>query len=143
MPKGGGVIWSWGLLASNPHASRTFDLEFVISWNALNVHLRRVIVNKQVRIFDTTLRDGEQTPGVRLSADQKCEIAQALEDFGVSTIEAGFPASSPGDADAVGRVARSVRNCEVAALARCCNQDCAHDATILLAYHSPDESIPR
>ncbi len=80
-------------------------------------------MNQEVRVFDTTLRDGEQTPGVHLSADQKCEIARALEAFGVATIEAGFPASSPGDADAVARVARAVRHCEVAALARCCDPD--------------------
>ncbi len=76
-----------------------------------------------IRIFDTTLRDGEQTPGVHLSTDQKCEIAIALEAFGVTTIEAGFPASSPGDAASVARVASVVRDCEVAALARCCDAD--------------------
>lgn len=80
-------------------------------------------MNKHVRIFDTTLRDGEQTPGVHLSADQKCDIAETLEVFGVATIEAGFPASSPGDAAAVARVARTVRGCEVAALARCRDED--------------------
>lgn len=80
-------------------------------------------MKQHVRIFDTTLRDGEQTPGVHLSAEQKCEIATALEAFGVATIEAGFPASSPGDAEAVTRVARTVRHCEVAALARCCDAD--------------------
>jgi len=80
-------------------------------------------VNRHVRIFDTTLRDGEQTPGVHLSADQKCEIATKLEAFGVATIEAGFPASSPGDAEAVARVARTVQDCEVAALARCRDAD--------------------
>jgi 2-isopropylmalate synthase len=76
-------------------------------------------MSKKVRIFDTTLRDGEQTPGVHITADQKVDIAQGLEAFGVTTIEAGFPASSPGDAAAVARVARTIRNCEVAALARC------------------------
>lgn len=80
-------------------------------------------MKQRVRIFDTTLRDGEQTPGVHLSADQKCEIAKALEAFGVATIEAGFPASSPGDAEAVARVARTVQDCEVAGLARCCDAD--------------------
>lgn len=75
-----------------------------------------------VRIFDTTLRDGEQTPGVHLTADRKVELAQLIEAFGAATIEAGFPASSPGEADAVARVARAVR-CEVAALARCVPAD--------------------
>jgi len=76
-------------------------------------------MSKHVRFFDTTMRDGEQTPGVHITADQKVEIAQALEAFGVATIEAGFPASSPGDFAAVARVAETVRRCEVAALARC------------------------
>jgi len=73
----------------------------------------------QVRIFDTTLRDGEQTPGVHVPAQHKVEVAQMLEAFGVATIEAGFPASSPGDEAAVAAVADAVRGCEVAALARC------------------------
>lgn len=78
---------------------------------------------KVVRIFDTTLRDGEQTPGVHMTASQKVQIAQALEAFGVNTIEAGFPASSPGDAAAVAAVAAAVRTAEVAALARCRKED--------------------
>ncbi len=77
----------------------------------------------QVRIFDTTLRDGEQTPGVHVSADQKVDIARRLEAFGVTTIEAGFPSSSPGDHEAVARVAQAVTQCEVAALARCIRSD--------------------
>lgn len=77
----------------------------------------------KVRIFDTTLRDGEQTPGVHINAAQKVEIAQRLEAFGVATIEAGFPASSQGDSEAVKRVAQTITRCEVAALARCVKGD--------------------
>ncbi|MCH7960027.1 MAG: 2-isopropylmalate synthase [Candidatus Hydrogenedentes bacterium] len=76
-----------------------------------------------VRIFDTTLRDGEQTPGVHLRVTQKVAIAERLERLGVATIEAGFPVSSPGDFEAVARIARTVREVEVAALARCCVND--------------------
>jgi 2-isopropylmalate synthase len=76
-----------------------------------------------VRFFDTTLRDGEQTPGVHIRADRKVEIAGMLEAFGVATVEAGFPASSPFEWEAVRRVAATVRHCEVAALARCCVED--------------------
>lgn len=76
-----------------------------------------------VRMFDTTLRDGEQTPGVHFTTPEKIEIARALERLGVSTIEAGFPISSPGDAEAVAQVAAQVRECEVAALARCVAAD--------------------
>lgn len=70
--------------------------------------------SSRVRIFDTTLRDGEQTPGVHISADQKVDIARRLEAFGVTTIEAGFPSSSPGDHEAVVRVAQAVMQCEAA-----------------------------
>lgn len=81
--------------------------------------------SKAVRFFDTTLRDGEQTPGVRFSVEQKVQIAQALELAGVDTIEAGFPASSPGDAEAVRMVAQAVQTAEVAAIARCVPGDIA------------------
>lgn len=72
-----------------------------------------------VSIFDTTLRDGDQTPGVHFDLKSKVSIAKRLADMGVGTIEAGFPASSPGDMAAVKDVAAAVENCEVAALARC------------------------
>lgn len=74
-------------------------------------------------VFDTTLRDGEQSPGVSLSAAQKVEIAAALDDLGVDVIEAGFPAASRGDAEAVASVASHVSNASVCALARCCEGD--------------------
>jgi len=61
-----------------------------------------------VRIFDTTLRDGEQSPGASLTADGKVQIAEQLARLGVDVIEAGFPVSSPGDMNAVQKIARSV-----------------------------------
>lgn len=73
---------------------------------------------ERVLIFDTTLRDGEQSPGVALNADDKLEIAKQLERLGVDIIEAGFPASSPGDLAAVSAVAKEVRGCTIAGLAR-------------------------
>lgn len=79
--------------------------------------------DKHVRIFDTTLRDGSQTPGVHISNDDKVTIARALAAYGVDTIEAGFPASSPGEAAGVRRVAEAVTGCEVAAFARCVDTD--------------------
>lgn len=72
----------------------------------------------QVRIFDTTLRDGEQSPGISLDVTEKLEIAQQLERLGVDIIEAGFPIASQGDFDAVEAIARSVRTASVAALSR-------------------------
>src|ERR1700754_3547721 len=72
----------------------------------------------RVIIFDTTLRDGEQSPGISLNADEKLEIAQQLARLGVDVIEAGFPIASPGDFEAVQAIAREVRGPVIAGLAR-------------------------
>ncbi|MCH7698013.1 MAG: 2-isopropylmalate synthase [Chloroflexi bacterium] len=72
---------------------------------------------EQIKIFDTTLRDGEQSPGVALTASDKVEIAQQLERLGVDIIEAGFPLTSEGDLEAVAMVAKNVREPVIAALA--------------------------
>src|SRR4051812_12051567 len=61
-----------------------------------------------VRIFDTTLRDGEQSPGATLTSEEKLEVARALSRLGVDVIEAGFPSASPDDFDAVREIARTV-----------------------------------
>ncbi len=76
-----------------------------------------------VRIFDTTLRDGEQAPGAGLTAAEKLEVARQLVRLKVDVIEAGFPAASPGDFDAVHRIARESKGVAVAALARCRDGD--------------------
>jgi len=73
---------------------------------------------RKIYIFDTTLRDGEQSPGVNLNTQEKVEIALQLERLGVDRIEAGFPAASPGDLAAVNAVARAVKNATVIGLAR-------------------------
>jgi len=72
----------------------------------------------RVTIFDTTLRDGEQSPGASLHADEKLEIARQLARLGVDVIEAGFPISSPDDFAAVRRIAREVKGPIIAGLAR-------------------------
>lgn len=72
----------------------------------------------RVKIFDTTLRDGEQAPGIALNPDQKVRIATQLATLGVDVVEAGFPVSSPGDFEAVRRIAREVSGPVVAAMAR-------------------------
>ena len=77
----------------------------------------------KVIIFDTTLRDGEQSAGAGLTTQEKLEIARQLERLGVDIIEAGFPASSPGDFEAVQAIAREVRQPTIAALARCVPND--------------------
>lgn len=79
--------------------------------------------SKYVRILDTTLRDGEQTPGVALKPDDKLRIALALEELGVDSIEAGFPITSKGEFLAVKMIASEVRSAEVIALSRACKDD--------------------
>jgi 2-isopropylmalate synthase len=71
-----------------------------------------------VRIFDTTLRDGEQSPGATMTRDEKLRIARQLELLGVDVIEAGFPAASPGELESVRQVAALVKRSQVAALCR-------------------------
>ncbi|GIW47438.1 MAG: 2-isopropylmalate synthase [Deltaproteobacteria bacterium] len=71
-----------------------------------------------VKIFDTTLRDGEQAPGCGMTAEEKLKVAYQLEKLGVDIIEAGFPISSEGDFQAVRLIAEKIRNCEIAALCR-------------------------
>jgi len=78
---------------------------------------------KRIIIFDTTLRDGEQSPGASLNITEKMEIARALETLGVDVIEAGFPITSPGDFEAVSLVSREIRKAAVAGLARCVEKD--------------------
>ena len=78
---------------------------------------------RTIRIFDTTLRDGEQSPGASLTIPQKIEIARQLEVLGVDIIEAGFPVSSTGDFEAVKEVSAVVKNATVAGLARSLEKD--------------------
>ena len=77
----------------------------------------------RVRVFDTTLRDGEQSPGISLSTQEKLEIAQQLARLGVDVIEAGFPITSPGDFESVQAIARSVEGPVICGLARTSAQD--------------------
>ncbi|WP_425059251.1 2-isopropylmalate synthase [Sporomusa carbonis] len=78
---------------------------------------------RQIQIFDTTLRDGEQTPGVSLQTEEKVEIALALAKLKVDVIEAGFPIASPGDFDAVSQIAARVKGPLIAGLARANQKD--------------------
>ncbi|MEM1263609.1 MAG: 2-isopropylmalate synthase [Pseudomonadota bacterium] len=77
----------------------------------------------RVRIFDTTLRDGEQAPGCSMTLREKLRIAEALDELGVDIIEAGFAAASPGDFEAVQACAEQVRQASVCSLARCNPED--------------------
>ena len=88
------------------------------------------ISNNQLIVFDTTLRDGEQSPGASMTRDEKVRIAKALEKMRVDIIEAGFPIASPGDFKSVKAVAKVVKDSTVCGLARAVNKDieCAGEA---------------
>ncbi|MEL9939957.1 MAG: 2-isopropylmalate synthase [Ignisphaera sp.] len=86
-------------------------------------YIRKRAENRVVRLLDTTLRDGEQMPGISLTVHQKIEIALALNELGVDSIEAGFPITSEGEFKAVKMIAKEVRGSEVIALARANKQD--------------------
>lgn len=94
---------------------------------------------RSIKIFDTTLRDGEQSPGASMNHQEKMEVAQALVDLGVDIIEAGFPIASPDDFEAVREIATSFRGSTICGLARC------NDADIDRAWealkHSQDPRI--
>jgi 2-isopropylmalate synthase len=80
-------------------------------------------VRKRIWIFDTTLRDGEQSPGATMTVEEKLEMSDALVELGVDIIEAGFPAASPGDFEAVKLIAERVKGATVAGLARANRND--------------------
>ena len=90
-----------------------------------------------VRIFDTTLRDGEQSPGFSMNEAEKVRMARQLVELGVDIIEAGFPIASRGDLEGVKAVAREVRTCRIAALARAKQQDVDAAIEALSAAASP------
>lgn len=91
----------------------------------------------RISIFDTTLRDGEQSPGCSMDLDEKLRMAQKLEELGVDVIEAGFPIASEGDFAAVKAVAARCRGVKVAALCRTAEQDVARAAQALAHAASP------
>lgn len=93
-------------------------------------------MKKKIFIFDTTLRDGEQSPGAKLNTKQKVELAKQLEKLGVDIIEVGFPISSPGDFQSVVRVSKIIKNCAVCSLTRAKKEDidCAVEAIKYAKY---------
>ncbi len=80
-------------------------------------------MNDRLIIFDTTLRDGEQSPGASMNLAEKLQVAHALKDLGVDVIEAGFPIASPGDFEAVQAISRELRGPVICGLARCNSAD--------------------
>ena len=79
--------------------------------------------SRQITIFDTTLRDGEQSPGASMNLAEKMELAQAIVDLGVDVIEAGFPIASPGDFESVSQISREIQGATICGLARCNDAD--------------------
>ena len=95
-------------------------------------------MDRKIKIFDTTLRDGEQTPGVCLDMHEKLEIARSLAKLKVDVIEAGFPVISKGDFEAVSQIAEHIKGPIIAGLARANKKDI--DAAVqALANQPPDQ----
>jgi 2-isopropylmalate synthase len=94
---------------------------------------------RPIRIFDTTLRDGEQSPGCSMNLSEKLEVAQALISLGVDIIEAGFPIASPGDFEAVREIASNFHGATICGLARCNEKDI--DRAWEALKHSDDPRI--
>src|SRR5258706_15834214 len=94
-------------------------------------------MSNRVYIFDTTLRDGEQSPGCSMSVPEKLRMARKLVDLGVDILEAGFPIASDGDFEAVDAVSREYPWVQVAALARCCTLDVERAASALKRAKRP------
>ena len=95
------------------------------------------MTNERIRIFDTTLRDGEQSPGCSMNLSEKVRLARKLEELGVDIIEAGFPIASDGDFAAVKAVAAECRGVMVAALCRTASQDVERAADALRGAAQP------
>ena len=76
-----------------------------------------------IKIFDTTLRDGEQSPGASMSVEEKIQISRVFDEMGVDIIEAGFPISSPGDFEAVTAISKIVKNSVPCGLSRALKKD--------------------
>src|SRR5207249_12228820 len=89
-----------------------------------------------IKFFETTLRDGEQTPGVNYFPEEKLAIAQALADMGLDTLHYGFAASSPGEMESIRLITSQVRNAEICSIARThiADIDCAWEA-VKVAEH--------
>ena len=95
------------------------------------------VKSEPVRIFDTTLRDGEQSPGAAMTYEEKLQVAEYLDQMGVDIIEAGFPISSQGDFEAVSEISRRMKNASVCGLSRASFKDIDRAAEALKAAKRP------
>src|SRR3954467_15455206 len=117
--------------ASGAHADRPHHKCVLVP----RARRRRAVSSRRIAVFDTTLRDGEQSPGIALRPEQKADVARQLERLGVDVIEAGFAAASPGDAEGVRAVGRAVGSVTVASLARTRREDI--DAAVAALEEAP------
>ena len=101
---------------------RPLDLNAFIHQQA-ELEKNTMNTNNRVIIFDTTMRDGEQSPGASMTKEEKLRLARQLEKLGVDVIEAGFAAASPGDFESVNAVAKTITNATVCSLARAVEND--------------------
>ena len=90
-----------------------------------------------IQIFDTTLRDGEQSPGAAMTHEEKLQIAELLDEMGVDIIEAGFPISSPGDFKAVQEISKIVKRASVCSLSRAGFKDIDRAGEAVKGAHRP------
>ena len=100
------------------------------------LELEKVKQMQTVEFLDTTLRDGEQTPGVSFSIKEKVAIAKQLEKWGISVIEAGFPAASPDSFEAVKQIAKTMTTTAVSGLARSVKSDIDRFLHFQINHHS-------
>ena len=117
-----------GLATTEPHlrdAEGDLATPFLDEIQSLqsNTEKENTKMSEQVFIFDTTLRDGEQSPGAALNIEEKMQIAQQLERLNVDVIEAGFPISSPEDFESVSRIAAEIEGPEICGLSRVLEPD--------------------
>src|ERR1035437_9484392 len=106
------------LLIINTYGDYKYYKFDVVAYLRMEWMVQEVTDMDIIRIFDTTLRDGEQSPGCSMTVPEKVRMARQLESLGVDVIEGGFPIASRGDLEGVREVAREIRGCTVAALAR-------------------------
>ncbi|HEY4715878.1 MAG TPA: 2-isopropylmalate synthase, partial [bacterium] len=92
---------------------------------------------ERIKIFDTTLRDGEQSPGFSMNVEEKIRMAKQLEKLNVDIIEAGFPIASEGDFEAVRAISENVKNCVIAGLARANREDVLRAAEAVKRAEKP------
>lgn len=102
---------------------RTFNIHHYFTGAGAAPTLREPAMNERLYVFDTTLRDGEQSPGASMTREEKIRIARQLEKLGVDIIEAGFAAASPGDAESIRAIASVIKESTICSLARATEND--------------------